>query len=78
MFHTQTVLLNPRDTVLPTGFRSLVQRLLVMILATIFHISRGEYQNLVTNLVLAALAAFVAYGRWKLVPLTDRNATAEG
>jgi uncharacterized membrane protein YphA (DoxX/SURF4 family) len=50
---------------------------LVMILAIFFHLSRGDYQNLVTNIILAALTAFVAYGRWKLVPLTDRNAAAE-
>lgn len=42
---------------------------LVMILAMGFHITRGEYPNIVFNLVLFALAAFVAYGRWVLSPL---------
>jgi uncharacterized membrane protein YphA (DoxX/SURF4 family) len=50
---------------------------LVMIGAMVWHIQRGEYSNIVMNLILAGLAAFVAYGRWKLVPLQDRNATTE-
>ena len=49
---------------------------LVMIGAMVYHITRGETGNLAFNLVLAALLAFVAYGRWKLKPLTDRNAAS--
>ncbi len=41
----------------------------IMLLAAIFHLTRREYQNIVVNLVLLVLAAFVAYGRWVLVPL---------
>jgi hypothetical protein len=37
--------------------------------AVIFHIPREEYPNIVFNLVLLALAAFVAYGRFVAVPL---------
>ena len=40
---------------------------IVMIGAVIFHIPRKEYPNIVFNLVLLALAAFVAYGRFVLV-----------
>jgi hypothetical protein len=47
---------------------------LVMIGAMMYHITRGEFTNLGFNLLLALLLAFVAYGRWKLVPHTDRNA----
>jgi len=47
---------------------------LVMIGAMVYHISRGETGNIVTNLVLLLLLAFVAYGRMRLRPLTDRNA----
>lgn len=47
---------------------------LVMVLASIFHITRGEFGNLPINVVLFVLSAFVAYGRWssaqKLVPAT--------
>ena len=46
---------------------------LVMLGAAVFHITRGEYPNIVQNIILAALAAFVAYGRWKLRPLEDRS-----
>jgi uncharacterized membrane protein YphA (DoxX/SURF4 family) len=37
---------------------------LIMIGAIIFHIPRKEYPNIVFNLVLLALAAFVAYERF--------------
>jgi uncharacterized membrane protein YphA (DoxX/SURF4 family) len=42
---------------------------ILMVGAVIFHIPRKEYPNIVFNLVLLALAAFVAYGRFVLVPL---------
>jgi uncharacterized membrane protein YphA (DoxX/SURF4 family) len=42
---------------------------LVLLLAAIFHLPRREYPNIVFNLVLLALAAFVAYGRWFIAPL---------
>lgn len=41
---------------------------IVMGLAAIYHIPRREYPNIGFNLVLLALAAFVAYGRFVLVP----------
>jgi len=44
---------------------------LVMLGAIVFHISRGELLNAILNLVVAALAAFVAYGRWRISPLSD-------
>jgi len=37
---------------------------LVMLLAIIFHLMRGEFGNIVPTIVLLALAAFVAYRRW--------------
>lgn len=37
---------------------------LLMILAIIFHVRRGESSVTLFNLVLFALAAFVVYGRW--------------
>jgi len=46
---------------------------LVMVGAIIYHLSRGESANIFFNLVLLALSAFVAYGRWRLVPLKDRR-----
>ena len=47
---------------------------LVMVGAMIYHLARGETFNIVNNLFLAALLVFVAYGRWKLKPITDRSA----
>ena len=46
----------------------------VMILAAVFHIVRGEYIFfLPTNLVLGAGAAFIAYGRWVVRPLAPAS-----
>lgn len=50
---------------------------LVMLFASIFHLSRGEIGAIVPNIVLLALAAFVAYGRWKVVPIAPRGASAK-
>ena len=41
---------------------------LIMVGAAIFHIRRGEYPNMIINLVLLVMALFVAYGRFVLVP----------
>jgi putative oxidoreductase len=46
----------------------------VMIMASIYHILRGEIPNLVMTLINAAVMAFIAYGRTRLAPLKDRNA----
>lgn len=46
---------------------------LVMIGALVWHLQRGEFQNIFFNVVLAVLAGFVAYGRWRLSPLPERN-----
>jgi len=43
---------------------------LTMVGAAVVHIRRKEYSGLVGNLVLFLMAAFVAYGRFALVPLT--------
>lgn len=42
---------------------------IIMLLAAGFHLTRREYPAIVVNLILLALAAFVAYGRFVLVPL---------
>ncbi len=38
----------------------------LMLLAAIFHLTRREWPNVVFNLLLGALAAFVAYVRFGL------------
>ena len=46
----------------------------VMVLATIYHILRGEILNTVMTLINIAVMAFIAYGRARLAPLKDRSA----
>ena len=47
---------------------------LIMVLAAIFHATRGEFGDIVPNVVLLALAAFVAYGRSKMYPIAPKSA----
>jgi hypothetical protein len=47
--------------------------MIVMICATIFHLSRGEVSSAVTTVVLLALATFVAYMRWRVAPIPPRR-----
>lgn len=46
---------------------------IVMVSATVLHATRGEYSSAATTFVLLLLAAFVAHGRWKRVPIEARN-----
>jgi hypothetical protein len=47
---------------------------LIMILAAIFHVVRGEYSFfLPVNLVLGGVAAFIAYGRLMVRPIAARS-----
>ena len=41
---------------------------IVMVSAAAFHASRREYRQIATNVILLVLVAFVACGRWVLVP----------
>jgi hypothetical protein len=43
--------------------------IIVMIGAIPFHLRRKEYMNIVLNVILLALALFVAYGRFVVLPL---------
>jgi uncharacterized membrane protein YphA (DoxX/SURF4 family) len=46
---------------------------LIMASATIMHAVRGEYSVLPFTLALFCLDAFVAYGRWRLVPVSEKK-----
>ena len=46
---------------------------LVMIGAIGYHALRGEFQNIAVNVVLLALALFIAYERWNIHPLQTRH-----
>ena len=45
-----------------------------MLLAIFYHITRGEYANILNNVVLMLIMLFIYYGRTRLVPLQDRSA----
>jgi putative oxidoreductase len=45
----------------------------VMVLASVFHLTRGELNLIVFNLVLGLAAAFVAWGRYRQAPIAPRG-----
>jgi uncharacterized membrane protein YphA (DoxX/SURF4 family) len=49
--------------------------MVVMVSATILHMSRGERGSAATTFVLLLIATFVAYGRWRH-PLAPRRGAA--
>ena len=61
--------IQPRLTVLAA-----LGLIVVMVLASAFHLSRGEGAMLPMNLALAAVAAFIAWGRSKAAPIAPRGA----
>jgi putative oxidoreductase len=48
--------------------------MIVMISATVFHLMRGEISSAATTAVLLAMATFVAYMRWRTLPIQPRIA----
>jgi uncharacterized membrane protein YphA (DoxX/SURF4 family) len=47
--------------------------MIVMIGATIFHATRGEFSSAVSTTVLLGLVTFVAYMRWRVKPILPRT-----
>lgn len=45
----------------------------VMVLALLFHLMRGEYSAIGTNIVLGLLAGLVAWGRFYKAPIASRS-----
>ena len=45
----------------------------VMISATIYHIARSEISSAMITFVLLSMATFVAYMRWKVLPIRARQ-----
>jgi len=41
--------------------------------ATVFHISRGEMSSALVTAIRPLLVAFVAYARWKVLPIRPRT-----
>ena len=46
--------------------------MIVMVSATVFHIARGEISSAAITSVLLAMAAFVAYMRYRVMPIHGR------
>ena len=44
----------------------------VMVLAALFHLSRGEVDHLPVTVVLGGIAAFIAWGRFRGAPIRGR------
>lgn len=44
----------------------------IMLLAMIYHLSKGEYNAILFNLLLGGVAAFIAWGRLRKVPFQSR------
>ena len=47
--------------------------MVVLVSATFFHLVRGEISSAVITLGLLAMATFVAYMRWRVVPIQSRQ-----
>lgn len=47
--------------------------MIIMVGATVLHIARGEIGSAVTTAVLFVLLTFVAYMRWKVMPIQPRG-----
>jgi uncharacterized membrane protein YphA (DoxX/SURF4 family) len=45
----------------------------IMVSASVFHISRGEYSVLGLNAIIAVIAIFIMWGRFKKIPIKPRN-----
>ncbi|PYE49496.1 DoxX family protein [Deinococcus yavapaiensis] len=66
--------------ILPAAFRvrpaltplAALGLVLVMVFASIFHLTRGEGMMLPMNLILAALAGVIAWGRSRKAPIQSR------
>lgn len=48
--------------------------ILVMVGAAAWHLSRGEVQDVMQNLLIVGALTYLAYGRWKLSPLPGKQA----
>lgn len=46
--------------------------MIVMISATVYHIARSEISSAAITFVLLVMATFVAYARWRVLPIAPR------
>jgi putative oxidoreductase len=55
-----------------TGYAAL-GLLIVMVFALLFHLTRGESRQIGPNIFLGALAAFIAWGRFRKAPIYSKG-----
>lgn len=63
-------LLRIRPVLTPLAAAALV---VLMLCAGIFHVLRGEASVIGVNIIFALIAAFIAWGRWKKVPVPSKQ-----
>ncbi len=51
--------------------------MIVTVSATVFHLARGEMSSAATTFILFGIATFVAYVRYRVVPIPARGADSE-
>jgi uncharacterized membrane protein YphA (DoxX/SURF4 family) len=56
------------------AWSSAVGIMIVMVSATVFHVVRNEMSSALITLILLVMATFVAYKRWRGVPIRSRQA----
>jgi uncharacterized membrane protein YphA (DoxX/SURF4 family) len=44
----------------------------IMVMAAIFHVTRTEFSGVVFTVILASVAAFIGWGRWKKAPIQSK------
>ena len=70
------LILPPLTKVLPSlVVWAAVGIMIVMVSATIYHLARGEMSSAAITFLLLGLATFVAYMRYRVVPIHGRRAT---
>lgn len=50
--------------------------MIVMVSATILHVARGEVSSALITMLLLAVATFIAYMRWRVLPIRPRTRAA--
>ena len=44
----------------------------IIVMAAIFHVTRTEFSGVVFTVILASVAAFIGWGRWKKAPIQSK------
>jgi uncharacterized membrane protein YphA (DoxX/SURF4 family) len=50
--------------------------MIVMISATVYHVARNEISSAIITFVLLIMATFLAYARWRMLPIAERRSHA--